>query len=816
MYVELLATLAIAATHQSQLGQDFEIYASQEFGLVELADAHSRASALMPQKKNPYALAAIRTQAGQAAGDVASALATLHTGSARTDHFHLLNGTVPRALDEAVAIARLTASVLDGIELRPERFEQIARESFVTAADVADVLALDRRASTTAARTRSSDARSASSSSRRAADAADAGPPRRGGRGHDRRGRSRSTRRRCAARSIPRRAPPPAGRPGRRRQAAMEEMLDGIRATLTDHESWSEAAREREAAAERRCSRAPASSPDDEGLLDPELVGEPVDPVGLRLVVQRMVGLVPLDLGPLRGGRDHGLERRAGDDRVLPARLDQDLALRVVDPRERVDRLEHLADHGLELRGRALDVGVHRRRARGHEHGGPHAVVDTRDERREPAAHAPADKPEPVGIDAVVVGEQVEPRRAAITSSAIVPPCQRTSSSPVAPAGGVLRAGRSGDRERDGAALRELHRRVELLLAVTSGAVEKDDRRDLFARRGRRDEVALDPVVAARERDVFHDHAVALRVRSVLQVERRAVVVGERVVGLAARAVAAAAAAREEEADGDREESVAHSDEDTLAGMEAERDERLVRAASFGAVADAYERARPGYPEDAVRWLAGDEPCDVVDLGAGTGKLTRSLVALGHRVTAVEPLEEMLDRLRVAVPGAIAVRGSAEEIPLTDGSADVVTCAQAFHWFDPRLRSPRWPGCCGRAGRIALVWNTRDDAQGWVAELTDTVIGRSEFRTGGVNATTDGSTRAGSSGRSSGRRSPTCSCSGGRISSSSSAPAASARCSRKTERAPVLERVEALFDAHARDGVLAMPYVTECFRAVRR
>src|SRR6478752_4010560 len=142
VYAELLATLAIAATHLSQLAQDFEIYASNEFGLIELADRHSRASALMPQKRNPYALAAIRTQAGQAAGDVAAALTTLHTGSARTDHFHLLNGTVPRALDEAVAIARLTASVLDGVELRPARFEQIARESFVTAADVADVLAL--------------------------------------------------------------------------------------------------------------------------------------------------------------------------------------------------------------------------------------------------------------------------------------------------------------------------------------------------------------------------------------------------------------------------------------------------------------------------------------------------------------------------------------------------------------------------------------------------------------------------------------------------------------------------------------------------
>jgi len=142
VYTELLSTLAVAATHQSQLGQDFEIYASQEFGLLELSDAHSRASALMPQKKNPYALAAIRTQAAIAAGDVASALLVLHTGSARTDHFHLLNGVVPRALEEAVSVARLTASVLDGLELRPARFEQIARESFVTAADVADVLAL--------------------------------------------------------------------------------------------------------------------------------------------------------------------------------------------------------------------------------------------------------------------------------------------------------------------------------------------------------------------------------------------------------------------------------------------------------------------------------------------------------------------------------------------------------------------------------------------------------------------------------------------------------------------------------------------------
>jgi argininosuccinate lyase len=141
VYAELLASLAIAATHLSQLAQDFEIYASQEFGLIELADGHSRASALMPQKRNPYALAAIRAQAGQAAGDIAAALTVTHTGSARTDHFHLLNGLVPRALEEAGAVGRLAAAVLAGMRVDRDRMARVAREGFTNAADVADVLA---------------------------------------------------------------------------------------------------------------------------------------------------------------------------------------------------------------------------------------------------------------------------------------------------------------------------------------------------------------------------------------------------------------------------------------------------------------------------------------------------------------------------------------------------------------------------------------------------------------------------------------------------------------------------------------------------
>ncbi|MES1246955.1 MAG: lyase family protein [Actinomycetota bacterium] len=249
VYVELLAALAIAATHQSQLGQDFEIYASQEFGLLELADAHSRASALMPQKKNPYALAAVRTQAAQAAGDLGAAVVALHTGSARTDHFHLLNGVVPRALEEAVAIARLTASVLDGVELRLPRFEQIARESFVTAADVADVLAL----------TGQLDYRSAHTVVGRAVrDLVDAGEP-----------PSALTPARLAAaaeatvgttveldEATLRDALDPAACAAARRQtgsssaAAMAAMLGGIERSLAEHAAWSRDARERAASAE--------------------------------------------------------------------------------------------------------------------------------------------------------------------------------------------------------------------------------------------------------------------------------------------------------------------------------------------------------------------------------------------------------------------------------------------------------------------------------------------------------------------------------------------------------------------------------------
>ena len=142
-YAELASTVAIALAGVAQLAQDLEILCSREFGAVELADAHSRQSDLMPQKKNPYALAIIRAGAAEAAGAVAVVLTALHTGSARTDHYHVLNGMIPRLLDDAAATARLGAGVVTGMTLHPERFAAAARDGFTVAADVADVVAVE-------------------------------------------------------------------------------------------------------------------------------------------------------------------------------------------------------------------------------------------------------------------------------------------------------------------------------------------------------------------------------------------------------------------------------------------------------------------------------------------------------------------------------------------------------------------------------------------------------------------------------------------------------------------------------------------------
>lgn len=144
---------------------------------------------------------------------------------------------------------------------------------------------------------------------------------------------------------------------------------------------------------------------------------------------------------------------------------------------------------------------------------------------------------------------------------------------------------------------------------------------------------------------------------------------------------------------------------------------REQRSLSFGAAAAAYERGRPSYPPEAIDWLLPSKARDVLDLGAGTGKLTTRLVERGLSVVAVDPIPEMLEVLTQSLPDTPALMGTAEEIPLPDSSVDAVLVAQAWHWFDPARAIPEVARVLRPGGRLALVWNTRDERMGWVREL---------------------------------------------------------------------------------------------------
>jgi SAM-dependent methyltransferase len=141
------------------------------------------------------------------------------------------------------------------------------------------------------------------------------------------------------------------------------------------------------------------------------------------------------------------------------------------------------------------------------------------------------------------------------------------------------------------------------------------------------------------------------------------------------------------------------------------------RSLSFGSEAAAYERGRPSYPPEAIDWLLPEGAHDVLDLGAGTGKLTTRLVERGLDVIAVDPIPEMLELLSNSLPDTPALLGTAEEIPLADNSVDAVLVAQAWHWFDPERAVKEVSRVLRPGGRLGLVWNTRDERSGWVKDL---------------------------------------------------------------------------------------------------
>jgi SAM-dependent methyltransferase len=154
------------------------------------------------------------------------------------------------------------------------------------------------------------------------------------------------------------------------------------------------------------------------------------------------------------------------------------------------------------------------------------------------------------------------------------------------------------------------------------------------------------------------------------------------------------------------------------------------RRTSFGRQAATYDAVRPEWPAATIRWLVADLPAGspVLDLGAGTGKGTRTLVDLGLHATAVDPSEGMLARLRARVPRAVALAGEATAIPLPDDSVDAVVALQAWHWFDSLAAAAECARVLRPGGTLGVAWHVRDERVPWVAAISD-AAGRREDET---------------------------------------------------------------------------------------
>jgi SAM-dependent methyltransferase len=151
------------------------------------------------------------------------------------------------------------------------------------------------------------------------------------------------------------------------------------------------------------------------------------------------------------------------------------------------------------------------------------------------------------------------------------------------------------------------------------------------------------------------------------------------------------------------------------------------RGLTFGAHADSYELARPEWSEEVARWFVPAGARLVVELGAGTGKLTRAIASLGVRVVAVEPDPRMLTVLRER--GLEGVEGSAEAIPFGDGAADEVVAGSCVHWFDLDRALKEIHRVLRPGGRFGFGWNGRDGRHPTIARMNDVIYSAAPDRT---------------------------------------------------------------------------------------
>jgi SAM-dependent methyltransferase len=161
------------------------------------------------------------------------------------------------------------------------------------------------------------------------------------------------------------------------------------------------------------------------------------------------------------------------------------------------------------------------------------------------------------------------------------------------------------------------------------------------------------------------------------------------------------------------------------------------RRMSFGSAAASYADLRPGYPPEVLRWIldGATRPVrEAADVGAGAGAFTQGLLEAGLAVTAYDPDAGMLEELARRVPSVPRVVAPAEALPLLDDAVDLLTVAQAWHWFDKPAAAREFVRVVRPGGVIGLVWNIRDDRVPWMGAMSDLIEGEDSMRASRVDA----------------------------------------------------------------------------------